>query len=87
MAGKPEVLDVGVGMRPDMTGQGLGCRFVAAVLEFAAQKFAPRILRATIAGFNRRSARVFESLGFERMCRFERLADGLEFWQLEKRIG
>jgi ribosomal-protein-alanine N-acetyltransferase len=69
-AREPQVLDVGVGLRPDMTGRGFGRAFVAAILEFAGQRFGPTGFRVTIAERNRRSIRVFEAAGFEFGDRF-----------------
>ncbi len=60
-----EALDIGLGMRPDLTGQGLGSTFLAAILAFAEQEFAPKRWRATIATFNGRSMRVFAKAGFQ----------------------
>lgn len=59
-----EALDVGIGMRPALTGQGLGNEFLAVVLAYAAEEYVPKRLRATIAAFNRRSQRVFQKHGF-----------------------
>jgi len=83
-AGPPDVLDVGVGMRPDLTGQGHGSTFVTTVLAFGRERFLPAVFRVTIAAFNERSRRVFESLGFAETRRFERPTDGLAFAQLER---
>lgn len=63
-------LDIGVGMRPSLTGQGRGGAFVAAVIDFAVARHAPARLRATIAHFNRRSQHAFESCGFRPMQQF-----------------
>jgi RimJ/RimL family protein N-acetyltransferase len=57
-------LDIGLGLRPDLTGRGLGRSFVAAVIEFAQATFAPQQLRVTIAIFNARALRVWRSAGF-----------------------
>jgi ribosomal-protein-alanine N-acetyltransferase len=73
-----EILDIGVGMRPERTGQGLGRPFLAAILDFARERFAPLVFRATIAEFNQRSARTFAGLGFAPVQRFAR-ADGMAF--------
>ena len=49
-----DALDIGLGMCPDLTGQGLGSSFLAAILDHALRQFAPIRLRATVAAFNRR---------------------------------
>jgi [ribosomal protein S18]-alanine N-acetyltransferase len=72
-------LDLGLGMRPDLTGQGRGLAFVEAVLDFARQTFAPAIFRVTIAEFNRRAQRVWEKAGFRPAQTFQRHHDDLNF--------
>jgi [ribosomal protein S18]-alanine N-acetyltransferase len=67
-------LDVGLGLRPDLVGQGLGLPFVEAILDFARRELAPPGFRLTVAAFNRRAARVYEHAGFETVSRFERLS-------------
>lgn len=68
-----DALDVGAGLRPDLTGQGLGCIFLAAILAFARQRFAPERFRVTVADFNQRALRVWEKTGFEPVQHFESL--------------
>lgn len=81
---EPLILDVGVGMRPDKTGIGLGNRFVDRVLQFGKVHFSPMKFRATIAAFNQRSLKTFYQLGFDESYKFKRPKDGLEFIQLER---
>ena len=84
--GEPDVLDVGVGMSPTLTGQGSGAAFVGAVLEYGAATYRPKVFRATIAGFNQRSLRTFQNLGFEIKGRFLRDLADTHFFQLEKLV-
>jgi [ribosomal protein S18]-alanine N-acetyltransferase len=63
-------LDVGLGMRPDLTGRGLGEEFVHAGLRFARETYSPPAFRLTVAAFNRRAIRVYERAGFETVERF-----------------
>jgi [ribosomal protein S18]-alanine N-acetyltransferase len=77
-------LDVGVGLRPNMTGRGFGQALVAAVLDFARARFRPAIFRVTIAETNRRSVRVFERAGFELTRRFALPGHSLAFFELER---
>ena len=74
-----EALDVGLGLRPDLTGQGQGGGYVQAVLDFARHRWAPAAFRVTVAEFNRRAQRVWEKAGFRQVQRFGRTADGMPF--------
>jgi ribosomal-protein-alanine N-acetyltransferase len=74
-----EALDVGMGVRPDLTGQGRGLGFVGAVLDFAAGMFAPAMYRVTVAQFNQRALRVWEKAGFRPVQTFARSGDGMSF--------
>lgn len=84
--GEPEVFDIGVGMRPDLTGQGFGRRFVSRIEEYAIEKFSPKRLRVTIAGFNQRSLKVFRSCGYQDTFHFTQDLVRIKFIQLEKII-
>ena len=74
-----DALDVGFGMRPDLTGQGRGSALVAAIVDFAGRRFHPRAFRATVAAFNRRSQRACEKVGFHQVQTFHRTGDGEQF--------
>lgn len=72
-------LDLGLGMHPDLTGQGRGLTFVRAVLAFARDAFAPVALRVTIAAFNQRAIEVWTRAGFDPVQTFQRGMDGRAF--------
>jgi RimJ/RimL family protein N-acetyltransferase len=59
-----DALDVGLGLRPDLTGRGFGLVFVRAGLDYAVERFLPNTLRLTVASFNTRAIRVYEQAGF-----------------------
>ena len=63
-------LDIGLGVRPDLTGQGLGGEIVQAVIDFAIKLDEPKALRVTIAEFNQRALRVWQKAGFREVSRF-----------------
>jgi ribosomal-protein-alanine N-acetyltransferase len=71
-------LDIGLGVHPDLTGQGLGGAFVDAVLCFARQELAPSEFRVTVAEFNERAQRVWKKAHFRPVQRFERATDGVQ---------
>lgn len=60
-------LSVGLGLRPDLTGQGLGPPFFTAVLNFATERFAPTAFRLFVLPFNQRAIRVYERAGFQQI--------------------
>lgn len=66
-----DALDVGLGLRPELTGQGLGTNFLLSSLDFAREQYSPVAFRTTVAEFNQRSQRVCEKAGFREVQRFE----------------
>jgi RimJ/RimL family protein N-acetyltransferase len=79
---EPDILDVGVGMHPEFTGQGFGKEFVGFILNFAFQAFHPESFRVTVAAFNLRSIKTFKSLGFIETHSFIHERIKIEFIQL-----
>ncbi len=69
-------LDTGGGLRPELTGLGLGRDAIETGLAFGRERFAPAAFRVTIASFNLRAQRVVESLGFRNLGRFEATTNG-----------
>ena len=72
-------IDIGMGMRPDLTGLGHGGGLVAAVLDHARGARPGTTMRVTVAAFNARARRVWEAAGFRERSRFVRASDNLEF--------
>ena len=68
---------IGLGLRPDMTGKGLGLTFVQACLDFARQEFVPECFRLYVYSWNERAIRVYERAGFQHVRVFlQRNMDG-----------
>jgi RimJ/RimL family protein N-acetyltransferase len=74
-----EALDLGGGLRPDLTGRGLGQHVIAAAMNYAMRRFAPRMFRTTVASFNQRAGKVCERLGYQVARSFVRPSDGMSF--------
>jgi [ribosomal protein S18]-alanine N-acetyltransferase len=76
---KPPDLDYGLGLRPDLTGHGLGLEFFLAGLAFARERYRPRRVLLHVAAFNERARRVYERAGFRAVSShvrtFERFGD------------
>jgi len=58
------VVEIGLGLRPNMTGAGHGLAFVHAGLAFARTRFSSPEIRLWVATFNQRAAKVYERAGF-----------------------
>jgi [ribosomal protein S18]-alanine N-acetyltransferase len=83
-----DALFYGLGLRPDLTGRGLGLDFVNAGLRFARRRYRPARVILDVASFNERAIKVYERAGFEvtgrHVRRFDRWGD-VEFADMELR--
>ena len=68
-------IDIGIGVKPELTGTGEGYRFVAAVVAYALVTFSPLQLRVTIAAGNSRALRVWSAAAFTEVSRFATARD------------
>jgi ribosomal-protein-alanine N-acetyltransferase len=57
-------LEYGLGLRPDLTGRGLGLEFFLAGLEFGRERYRPAVVQLSVAKFNDRARLVYERAGF-----------------------
>jgi [ribosomal protein S18]-alanine N-acetyltransferase len=73
---RADAIFYGLGLRPDLTGRGLGAAFVTAGLEFAHERFGRRRVVLDVAEFNERAIRVYERAGFHRTGRRLRFFEG-----------
>ena len=73
------VVDYGLGLHPDLTGKGLGERFVCAGLDFAQSRFSPKTIQLRVAAFNQRAIKVYERVGFREVERYMNRTNGGEF--------
>ncbi|WP_313799226.1 GNAT family N-acetyltransferase [Cytobacillus sp.] len=63
-------IDIGLGMKPDLTGKGYGYSFFAYILQYIKETYTNKIVRLTVAKFNIRAIRLYEKLGFRRKTEF-----------------
>ena len=74
-----EGLDIGLGMRPELTGQGNGAAFFGAILDYALSTFRPKFLRLTVAKFNLRALKLYQNFGFEVQGEFSAQLNGVPY--------
>ena len=63
---------IGLGIRPDLTGRGLGAEFIDAGLRYATEEWAPSAFRLWVARWNERALRAYRRAGFREV----RTSDG-----------
>ena len=74
-----KTVDVGLGMRPDLTGKGLGVGYLLAGLDFARERFSPERFTLSVTTFNERAIRAYERAGFERGRMYTHHTNGGEY--------
>ncbi|ASV67395.1 GNAT family N-acetyltransferase [Cytobacillus kochii] len=57
-------MDLGLGMRPDLTGQGKGATFLKAAMCFLRKNYEPKQMTLSIATFNKRAIKLYKRVGF-----------------------
>jgi RimJ/RimL family protein N-acetyltransferase len=84
---RDDEVEVGVGLRPDLTGRGLGMAFAESALDYARREWEPATFRLYVAAFNERARRVYTRLGFRIVGRqtrtFEHFGE-VEFVEMER---
>jgi len=75
-SGDAGVVELGLGLRPDLVGKGLGASFVSAGLQYARQAYRVEAFRLCVAAFNRRAIAVYKRLGFETTRSFRQQTNG-----------
>ncbi|WP_316572865.1 GNAT family N-acetyltransferase [Neobacillus sp. YIM B06451] len=75
-------IDIGLGMKPELTGNGFGFAFFTRILGYLQVKLHGVLFRLTVAAFNERAVRLYRNVGFEESMRFYRGA--IEFIVMER---
>jgi RimJ/RimL family protein N-acetyltransferase len=84
---KGDALEVGLGLRPGLTGRGLGLEFLLAGIEFGRRRFGLSRVILNVAAFNERAIKVYERAGFRETGRHTRRFDRwgeVEFVDMEQ---
>ncbi len=79
--GGEDVIDIGLGMKPALTGKGIGKEFFQAGIAFARKEFNAKMFRLSVATFNTRAITLYKNIGFKQGTIF--LSRGREFMLME----
>ena len=84
-----EKVEVGLGLRPDLTGRGLGLNFITEIEAFIQNNFNYRIVVLSVASFNKRAIKVYQRAGFKTDgSKLQKSNDGVyEFINLSKTVN
>jgi [ribosomal protein S18]-alanine N-acetyltransferase len=69
-------LDMGLGMKPSLTGRGNGLEFVHEGIKFAIANYQTTELALSVATFNKRAIKVYDKAGFKSMGTFMQETNG-----------
>ena len=74
-----DMIDIGLGMKPNLTGNGNGLEFLKDGLEFAKSKYNPKEITLSVATFNQRAIKVYKKVGFKEAGTFVQATNGSSF--------
>lgn len=77
-----------MGLRPDLTGRGLGKHFVESILDFLKLNYGSVTVRLNVATFNTRAITTYERCGFLKQKLYEQRTNGrmYEFIEMHLRL-
>lgn len=79
--------EIGLGMRPDLTGKGNGIEFLRAGVNFMQSEFDSEKITLSVANFNQRAIKLYRKFGFKDVETFMQDTNGgtYEFLKMEYR--
>ncbi|MEW9094626.1 MAG: GNAT family protein [Clostridiaceae bacterium] len=75
------VMWIGFGIKPELTGRGIGTEFVVAGINFGVKKFKYKqnCVMLAVASFNKRAIKVYEKIGFQFVEKYMQKTNGGEY--------
>ena len=82
-------VDIGIGMKPSMTGKGQGLEFLNVCIEYLIHKHSNiKEITLAVASFNKRAIKVYEKLEFKEVESFKQNTNGgiYDFIKMRRKI-
>ncbi len=88
---KDEIIWLGFGLKPELTGKGLGEKFVQKGIDYGIKtyKYDKDYIMLAVAEFNKRAINLYKKLGFNTVEKYEQNTNGgvYNFLKMEKRLN
>ena len=78
-----DFLDIGLGLKPELCGAGLGLSFFNKGIEFARKVYSINNFRLSVAVFNERAIKVYQKSGFTIKCEVTNAVYNNRFYIME----
>ena len=83
-----DIVDIGLGIKPELTGNGLGQAFLLEILDYIRKNISVKTVRLGVASFNERAKKVYEKAGFVQTKIYDQPTNGsvYEFVEMKKEL-
>ena len=73
-----DIVDIGLGMKPELTGNGLGSQFISLIIIYVKQHYLVSVstIRLNVAKFNIRAQKCYEKSGFIKTREYQQPTNG-----------
>lgn len=71
-----DIVDMGLGMKPELTGNGLGSQFISLIIIYVKQHYSVSTIRLNVAKFNIRAQKCYEKSGFIKTREYQQPTNG-----------
>jgi len=67
---------MGLGIKPELTGNGLGQSFLLEILDHIRKNYSAKTVRLGVVSFNDRAKKVYEKVGFKQTMIYDQPTNG-----------
>lgn len=71
-----DIVDMGLGIKPELTGNGLGQSFLLEILDYIRKNYSAKTVRLGVVSFNDRAKKVYEKVGFKQTMIYDQPTNG-----------